>query len=186
MLKKSFPGLFSSLGKKRGFCLATFFKHLTGFEKWRYVPVPLDFQQRAESAAVEPARPLLLFFDPVTGRKRQARRHATEKERLEKRLFCAACRHPVTHQDARISVQGAHEHACTNPLGLSFHIGCYREAGGCALTGAATSEHSWFRGYAWRIAHCAHCRAHLGWAFESASDGFYGLILDRLTSAGAA
>ncbi len=133
---------------------------------------------------MESALPLLLFFDPATARKRQARGRTTTKERLEKRLFCAACRHPVTHQDARICVQGAHEHTCTNPLGLSFHIGCYREASGCELTGTATPEHSWFRGYAWRIAHCAHCHTHLGWAFESAGDNFYGLITHRLTSEG--
>jgi hypothetical protein len=130
----------------------------------------------------------LLFFDPHGEEQRGQRVKARPdtKPKKEKRLFCAACRHPVTHQDQRIVVQDGHEHRFINPHGITYHIGCFREAAGCAASGEATLEYTWFRGYAWRIALCAHCRAHLGWRFESPGEYFHGLISDRLTSAGPA
>jgi hypothetical protein len=135
---------------------------------------------------MESALPSLLFFDPDSeaARRQRADVGAGEKPKREKRLFCAACRHPVTHQDERIQVHGGHEHRFANPQGIHFHIGCFREAAGCLAVGAATPEFTWFAGYAWRIALCAHCRAHLGWRFEAPQDYFHGLIIDRLTSAG--
>jgi hypothetical protein len=127
-----------------------------------------------------------LFFDPQSARKRRenADTNLAENARQEKRLFCTACRHPVTHQDERIVVQGGHEHTFTNPHGVVYHIGCFREAAGCAPLGDATTEYTWFKGYAWRIARCAHCRAHLGWLFQAEGEYFHGLITSRLASAG--
>jgi hypothetical protein len=129
-----------------------------------------------------------LLFDPAREDEAGARPQTGTKknEKLEKRLFCAACRLPVTDQDQRIAMLGAHAHSCVNPHGLLFHIGCFREAPGCAASGAATTEHTWFPGYAWRVAHCARCGTHLGWRFEGGDSGFYGLIVKRLTSAGPA
>ncbi|MEK7222678.1 MAG: cereblon family protein [Pseudomonadota bacterium] len=130
--------------------------------------------------------PASMFFDPHSEKKRKEKINTrlAEKTKKEKRLFCAACRHPVTHQDERIIVQGGHEHRCTNPQGITYHIGCFREAAGCAPSGEATAEFTWFKGYAWRIAYCAHCQVHLGWRFQSDGDYFHGLIVDRLTSVG--
>ena len=130
--------------------------------------------------------PTLLFFDPHAeeDKKQAVKRRATTKPKKEKRLFCSACRHPVTHQDERIPVQGGHEHTFTNPHGITYHIGCFRAAAGCTAIGAATTEYTWFPGYAWRVALCAHCRTHLGWHFQSEADYFHGLIVGRLTSAG--
>ena len=132
--------------------------------------------------------PALLFFDPVTeeNSKQKTKAKPDAKPKKEKRLFCAACRHPITHQDERIMVQGDHEHTFTNPQGMTYHIGCFREAAGCAPSGEATVEFTWFRGYAWRIAYCAHCHVHLGWRFQSDTDYFHGLIVNRLISAGPA
>lgn len=127
-----------------------------------------------------------LFFDPQSAKKRREStdtNHA-EKAKNEKRLFCTTCRHPVTHQDERIIVQGGHEHIFTNPHGVVYHIGCFREAAGCAPIGGATMEYTWFKGYAWRIALCAYCRAHLGWLFQVEGGYFHGLITSRLASAG--
>lgn len=31
----------------------------------------------------------------------------------------------------------------------------------------AFEEHSWFPGYAWRLAVCPQCGAHVGWSFET-------------------
>lgn len=132
--------------------------------------------------------PTLFFFDPQAeeNNKQGLKTRADGKPKKERRLFCAACRHPVTHQDQRIEVAGGYEHAFTNPHGVTYYIGCYREAPGCAAVGEATTEYTWFAGYTWRIALCANCRAHLGWRFQSQEDYFHGLIVARLTSAGTA
>ncbi len=133
---------------------------------------------------MELAFPYGLFFDPENDaeRERRAAVRTIERSEKEKRLFCAVCRHPVTHQEERIEVNGRHAHTCTNPYGFTYTFGCFREAPGCVAHGEATAEHSWFRGYAWQIALCAHCNNHLGWRFDSSGDHFYGLILQRLTS----
>lgn len=36
-----------------------------------------------------------------------------------------------------------------------------------ALVGEASAENSWFPGYAWTIATCAHCDNHVGWRFTA-------------------
>jgi hypothetical protein len=131
--------------------------------------------------------PLVSFFDPA-GDTRRAKSPAQSPRPAalsDRRLFCATCRHPITHQDHAVAVGGAHEHRCTNPAGLQFRIGCFREAKGCIELGEATTEHTWFAGCAWRVALCAKCRAHLGWRFDG-DDVFYGLILGRLRATGPA
>lgn len=129
-----------------------------------------------------------LFFDPrgSTVLEKAAATRAQEQEKKDKRLFCALCRHPITHQDERIEMAGGHRHTRTNPAGFTFTFGCFREAAGCTVVGAPTLEHTWFHGYAWRIALCAACEQHLGWRFQAPGDRFHGLILERLTSAGGA
>jgi hypothetical protein len=97
-----------------------------------------------------------------------------------RRLLCARCGHPVTRHGERIAVDGAHEHRGVNPAGYRYQFGCFRAAPGCASQGAASHEHTWFAGYAWRIANCASCLRHLGWRYEAGADGFFGLILERL------
>lgn len=129
---------------------------------------------------------MLLFFEPARERDARAQEHADANAEREWRLFCAHCRHAVTDQAQRIAMLGAHAHTCTNPRGLTFHLGCFREAPGVVAAGPATTEHTWFPGYAWRIAACARCGVHLGWCFEGTADGFYGLITRQLTSAGPA
>ena len=73
------------------------------------------------------------------------------------------------------------------PHGLAFIIALFAEAPGCQAEGEATEYFSWFPGYAWQVAHCRGCRAHLGWTFlcigppgpgEPAE--LHGLIVDRL------
>lgn len=113
-----------------------------------------------------------------------ARAPAMDRDRGKQRLLCRACAHFVTDVACRILRDGAHNHTFTNPLGVVFEIGCFATAPGCAEVGAASAEHSWFAGFAWRVALCGHCSAHLGWRFTSnGDDEFYGLILDRLVQA---
>ncbi|MDF1551421.1 MAG: cereblon family protein [Deferrisomatales bacterium] len=73
-------------------------------------------------------------------------------------------------------------HDRTNPFGVAFTFGCFTEAPGAEPVGEATTRHSWFAGQAWRLALCRACGIHLGWQFEGDAPGFFGLILDRLTT----
>jgi hypothetical protein len=134
------------------------------------------------------AHPGLVLFKPraATASQQQPGARIEVEAKLEKRLFCALCRHPITHQDERIPVNGRDEHTCTNPGGYTFRIGCFREAAGCTAVGAGTTAHTWFKGYAWQVALCASCERHLGWRFQAPAGYFHGLILDRLTSVGGA
>jgi hypothetical protein len=114
--------------------------------------------------------------------KRPSLQDAAPEEETERHLHCLACGNRVTRQADRIEVSGAHEHSCTNPYGIRFHIGCFREAPGVAGIGESSGAHTWFPGYCWRIVVCGHCSTHLGWGFHSmGGDRFFGLILDRLS-----
>jgi hypothetical protein len=129
-----------------------------------------------------------LLFDPDRSKRREkrVRSRVADVPKHEPRLLCAACRHIITYPIQRVSIQGKHEHCCTNPLGVSYHVGCYHEAAGCMSVGRGTLEFTWFGGYAWRIALCKNCGEHVGWRFDAVGDYFYALILDRLISEQAA
>jgi hypothetical protein len=99
----------------------------------------------------------------------------------EKHIICRLCRQIITSPAEILEIQGTHRHTFANPHGLVFEIGCFRTAPGCGLTGPATGEFTWFRGYEWRIALCKTCLNHMGWLFTAADGGrFFGLILDQL------
>jgi hypothetical protein len=95
-------------------------------------------------------------------------------------LVCARCSHAITSPEARISVNGSHIHTRLNPHGFVHEFGCFKEAPGCALVGPSTLEHTWFAGFAWRLAHCSECGEHLGWRFEGEGAGFFGLLVERV------
>jgi hypothetical protein len=103
-----------------------------------------------------------------------------ETREPEAPLCCARCGHVVTRERHRMAYNGRHSHTRVNPYGLVFHFGCFAQAEGCTAEGFPTLEATWFPGYAWQVAHCAACRAHLGWVFRGDGD-FFGLLLDRLT-----
>lgn len=127
----------------------------------------------------------LHFFDPAgdNERRRRRARKTGAVVRPESRLYCARCNHAITDEKQRVAVNGAHAHTCTNPHGITFHIGCFRKASGCTADGAGTTDYTWFPGYAWQVAYCGRCDTHLGWLFTSPDGAFYGLITRRLTSA---
>lgn len=104
---------------------------------------------------------------------------AADEPEPERPLLCAACRAPITDRAERREVHGAHEHRRVNPSGVDFHVGCFGRAPGAAAEGEATTYWTWFPGYAWSMALCRACGAHLGWRF-SGPDTFWGLILPRL------
>jgi hypothetical protein len=102
-------------------------------------------------------------------------------------IVCAACRHVVTREDERLRVNGSHEHTCVNPHGFVFRIGCFGTAPGCRDAGTPTTGFTWFPGFAWSYAPCGGCAALLGWRYRGGdSASFFGLILDRLATAGDA
>ena len=76
--------------------------------------------------------------------------------------------------------QGAHAHCFVNPHGQVFEIGCFARAPGCRALGPATTDWTWFPGWAWQVALCAACGRHLGWCYRRQGGRFFGLILDRL------
>ncbi|HJL15627.1 MAG TPA: cereblon family protein [Sandaracinaceae bacterium LLY-WYZ-13_1] len=94
-------------------------------------------------------------------------------------IRCAACRSPVTREDAATSVHGAHEHHRVNPSGVDFRVRCFARAPGAVGEGTPTRYWTWFPGYAWRLARCRACGTHLGWEFHGEGT-FFGLIVGRL------
>ncbi len=96
-------------------------------------------------------------------------------------LICRACHHPITTNGEKITVGLSHHYRFTNPAGISFSVGCYRNAPGCAILGEPTERDSWFGGYTWQLALCSECQAHLGWYYQSPRPRcFFGLIPERL------
>jgi hypothetical protein len=116
---------------------------------------------------------------------RERKRDAATRERDDegtgraRRLRCAGCGTEIADVDAKIEISGAHRHVFCNPHGHVFEIGCFAQAPGVSAIGPASAFFSWFPGYAWRVAVCNGCRAHLGWCYGDAPD-FVGLILPRL------
>ena len=95
-------------------------------------------------------------------------------------LRCIVCDHRITDRGYRMEMSGAHEHTFVNPGGFVHTIGCFVAAPGCAHLGPSETAFSWFPGWAWQVAVCASCRAHVGWIFRCAGEQFHGLILAAL------
>jgi len=98
---------------------------------------------------------------------------------------CAACGKEIAADRDRIPLEGAATRSFVNPAGIEYVIAGFKAAAGCAVQSESSPYLSWFAGFSWQIAGCAGCAAHLGWRFTSASEVFYGLILDRLIAPSA-
>jgi hypothetical protein len=141
-----------------------------------------------EMTSRQPASQPVLRSDRTSARllrKYVPRREDQLDKARDEPIVCAACGQRVTREQDRLVVNGAHEHAFTNPHGIHYRIGCFRDAPGCSELGPATDEWTWFSGYRWRVAVCTSCGMHLGWTYHSLSDldRFFGLILARLRTA---
>ena len=122
-------------------------------------------------------------------------------------MRCARCNHPIAAADDLLPEQIARLESASYPYQLDllgneeawvysatnaqqrrFDV-CRFGVAACArleLSGTPTDEHSFFPPFAWRMASCARCSAHLGWAFGAAEGGepqFAGLILTHLREA---
>ena len=111
----------------------------------------------------------------------EARWQMTEDQ--DKGILCRICSHRVTSHEEMLEKSGRHVHTFKNPTGITYTIGCFKNAPGCVSLGTATDEFTWFTGYLWNFAVCSRCFSHLGWFYQSpGGDSFYGLILNQLTN----
>jgi len=111
---------------------------------------------------------LLLLRDDDLARQRDrnpsARREPETSDRT--RLVCSRCGTTIATADA-VMPRGDWPLVFANPQGLVFELVLLRAAQQLVLVGPATTEHTWFSGYAWRVALCGGCGAHLGWRYEA-------------------
>ena len=109
-------------------------------------------------------------------------REILEREKKDDKgyIYCGICSNVIGRKDDRMEVEGSFQHRLTNPAGITFDLGCFRDALGSTLSGERQAADSWFPGFLWRYAACAECSEHLGWYFDNADAFFYGLILDRI------
>jgi hypothetical protein len=91
---------------------------------------------------------------------------------------CGGCGAELAAGDEAIEVDGSHRHRRANSAGVIFEVACYRRAPGCAGSGPATDEDTWFAGHTWRRSYCRRCGAHAGWLFRSRSRVFSALMVD--------
>ena len=98
----------------------------------------------------------------------------------QEEINCVNCGERITRPQFRTQMSGKHEHACVNPAGILFEIGCFSQVEGCQQVGPESDEFTWFEGYTWQISICNGCGTHLGWRFWSPDHVFWGLILNRL------
>ena len=100
----------------------------------------------------------------------------------DRQICCAACAHVLTSEAQQTTVGGMHTHERINPHGYIFEFRTFSTAVGCRAVDAPTREHTWFRGYAWRVTVCGGCGQHVGWRFDSSvSNYFYALITSCIT-----
>lgn len=129
------------------------------------------------------SQPVLRFdrSTPWTPDKQKSRQEDNDDLTKHKTLLCCVqCRHPITDPTARLDMAGGHLHVFTNPGGFTYEVALFTYAD-CAMHGPATTEYTWFPGYAWQLALCTNCHLHLGWRYQqTGSTTFYGLICSRL------
>ncbi|XP_065058938.1 protein cereblon-like [Rhopilema esculentum] len=102
-------------------------------------------------------------------------------------LHCYECGNPIADKKDlfSMSLKGPLA-AYVNPGGYVHETVTFYKAKGLALRGRASSENSWFPGYAWTIAECRTCSNHMGWKFTVCQKGltpskFWGLARASLT-----
>ena len=119
----------------------------------------------------------------VSSIKKRKLKNGFDSEEEKELLYCTYCLKLITSGDERIQMGGSHEHLFTNPGGITFKVGCFRQVPGAVFEGTPTEEFTWFKGYQWRMANCSGCLTHIGWQYLHGGQGsFSGLILTRLTT----
>lgn len=109
-----------------------------------------------------------------------ARAASTETSR--RWLCCRACAARIANTAARMDSGPL---VFVNPGGRVYEVIQLRHARGLRVVGPATTDDTWFTGYAWSVALCAGCLNHLGWRYSAALAGtepghFFGLVRTEL------
>lgn len=116
------------------------------------------------------------------GKETQADRNQRSDSEIQEDAWirCSGCGHALTWDRSRIDVEGRHVHTFVNPAGFEYTVRCFGDAPGCTGAGEESTFWSWFSGFAWRMAACGGCGAHVGWSFRKEATVFWGLIADRI------
>jgi len=80
---------------------------------------------------------------------------------------CAVCALGLAREDWVLEAASQGPLVFANPHGRFFELLLVTHVVGGIFDRHATSEFTWFAGYAWRVGVCADCRAHIGWHFEA-------------------
>lgn len=112
-----------------------------------------------------------LLREPAGGRPATSSEQASSDEELETPAHgwyvCAACAARLAREDWVLEAATQGPLVFANPHGRFFELLLVTRVVGGAFERHATTEFTWFAGYAWRIGSCARCRAHIGWHFEA-------------------
>jgi cereblon len=127
--------------------------------------------------------PLRTLEDEPAGERDTAARTRDEAEEApDQPILCRRCRARLSEMPALFPMDADRiNRVFANPAGLLLEILTTRAAHNVVVVGPATTEFTWYQGYAWEVAYCGGCRAHVGWAF-GAADGkrepsrFFGLL----------
>lgn len=103
-----------------------------------------------------------------------------------KAYHCNSCRSLITNSDRHVVVEGKKRHLFVNPAGVECDFYTFFSCPGAISPGQATDAHTWFPGYQWSLAFCAHCFNHLGWHYERLSAlqhsvEFWGILCSHLS-----
>lgn len=105
----------------------------------------------------------------------------TVSELIEER--CESRKEQVYAYELEVLGRDITLYSATNPSAHRFDVArVLPSALGAGPIGRRQSEHSWFPGFAWQMAHCLMCASHLGWSFskDGAPIAFHGLIVTKL------
>lgn len=128
----------------------------------------LRYLGRKETAMLEPLQ-LLKERRHVTREREPRNQDDDALQHLEHDpIICRHCGAQISNRHAFFSMDGRPaSRIFSNPHGLLHEVFTVGRAHGLLLEGPPTTEFSWFPGYAWEVAYCAACRAHLGWQFTA-------------------
>ena len=96
-------------------------------------------------------------------------------------LFFSVCKVGLALKEDGIAMTRAGlTSAYMNPGGLTQEIFTVKKVSNVRVFGQATTQYTWFPGYAWRHLQCRGCHNHLGWRYDAVASHltpklFYGL-----------
>ena len=97
-------------------------------------------------------------------------------------IVCAPCEAALAERSDVIP--GERYPVYANPAGVVFELVLVSTAPGTRAVSAPVLEHTWFAGYAWQIAVCSACLAHVGWHYVATGgqrpQHLVGLIADKV------